>query len=349
MSNILWEPFTLAPDLVIKNRIVMAPLTRAFANEHLEPTKEVANYYAKRADCGLIISEATIVSPMAQGYPRTPGIYSDGQVEAWRHVTKAVHEHGGKIFLQLWHVGRVSHSFYLKGSKPLAPSPVGLKGKLRRLDQEELYYEVPQEMTREDIQNTLMEFRRAAKHAMQADFDGVEIHAANGYLIDQFLHQDSNRRLDDYGGSTVKRSRFVTEVIAEVLKEVSHTRVGIRLSPAAHLNMVHTPGDELTFTHVLKKIEESKLAYVHLGLFDDTQDHDYLNGKASNFLRKNYCGTLMACGNIRYQEAITGVQGEDYDLVAFGRDFIANPNLIEKLKNKEPLKPYDPKMLQSLD
>lgn len=343
-------PHLLSPirlgALELRNRIVMAPMTRSMAEGDLVPTADMAAYYARRADAGLIITEATIVRPDGQGYPNTPGIYNTSQVEGWRRATQQVHAQGGKIFLQLWHVGRVSHPIYLNGELPIAPSAVPISGRVPRTDAE---YGTPRALDIGEIPGLVEAYAQGAGNALTAGFDGVEIHGANGYLIDQFLHHHTNRRTDAYGGSPEGMARFALEVVDAVVAKAGSNRVGIRLSPGAYFNMEGHPDDPPVFRYLLKQLEGHGLAYVHTGIFDDTMTFDYLGGSAGAFLRKNYKGTLVGNGSYTTEKAEKAIADGAFDLVAIGRPFIANPDLIEKIRNGDQLTPYDESMLASLN
>ncbi|MCD8548477.1 MAG: alkene reductase, partial [Aeromonadaceae bacterium] len=231
MNAVLLEPYALNDTLTLANRILMAPLTRCMAGPGLVPTQQMADYYARRAQVGLIISEATIIRPDGQGYPNTPGIYSAEQIAGWRRVTDAVHAQGGKIFAQLWHTGRISHSFF-HGQTPVAPSAVAWEGSLPRM--RELHYELPRALSEAEIAELVEQYAQAAANAREAGFDGVEIHGANGYLIDQFLHHETNLRQDGYGGTPQKMARFALAIVDAVSRQIGGERVGLRLSPGGY-------------------------------------------------------------------------------------------------------------------
>ncbi len=341
----LFSPLQLG-SLNLKNRIAMAPMTRSMADDALVPTAEMAAYYARRADAGLIITEATIVRPDGQGYPNTPGIYNEAQIEGWRQVTEQVHARGGKIFLQLWHVGRVSHPIYLNGELPIAPSAIPLTGRVPRAGVE---YATPRALDIGEIPGLVEAYAQGAGNALTAGFDGVEIHGANGYLIDQFLHHHTNRRTDAYGGSPERMARFALEVVDSVVAKAGSNRVGIRLSPGAYVNVEGHPDDPPVFRYLLSQLERRELAYVHTGIFDDSMSFDYLGGSASAFLRENYKGNLVGNGSYTTEKAERAIADGAFDLVAIGRPFIANPDLIEKIRNGDPLNPYDESMLASLN
>eukprot|EP00741_Cyanophora_paradoxa_P013035 tig00020675_g12589.t1 len=328
LSN-LFQPFKLG-SLELSNRIVMAPMTRCFANEKgLVPTDDMAAYYERRAELGLIITEGTIIRADAQGYPRTPGIYSKEQIAGWKKVTDRVHAKGGKIFCQLWHCGRAGHKFFT-GMDPVCPSAVALEGRVPRT---QLQYETPHALTLKEIPDQIDSWRHAAAAAKEAGFDGVEIHGANGYLLDQFLHKVTNQRTDAYGGTPEKAIRFVLEAVDATIKGFGDSRrVGIRLSPSALFNMTHTAGDEETFKLLLKELEKRDLAYVHEGTFDDNVELDYLGGRASAFLRKNYKGTVIGCGAYSAESGAAALKDGKFDLVCIGRPVLANPNYAQLVR-----------------
>ena len=341
----LCSEYVLPGEVKLKNRLVMAPMTRCFADDKLSPTQATQRYYQARAEAGLIITEATMIEPRAQGYPGTPGIYSETQIHAWARVVDAVHKADGRIFCQLWHTGRMAHSHYT-GQQPIAPSAISMKGALPRAP--ELSYEVPLEMKMPDIEKIQTNYAEAAKNAIKAGFDGVELHGANGYLIDQFLHQQTNQRTDDYGGNTENRARFALEVVDKTISAVGAYRVGIRRSPQAYINLDYTPDDEKTFDYLIDQLNQRKLAYIHAAAFDAQQRYEYLGGRPVDYLRKRYNGCMISCGSYTPASAEQEIHDQRTDLVAFGRPFIANPNLPEKIRHHEELLPYDETMLQSL-
>jgi len=242
----------------------MAPLTRNRAAAGNVPTEMNAEYYRQRADAAFIVSEATQVAPKGQGYPRTPGIHSDAQVEGWKAVTDAVHDAGGRIFLQLWHVGRISHSLYHDGEKPVAPSPIPAEGEVITPELEMTSFETPRALETEEVPEVVEQYRRGAENAQRAGFDGVEIHGANGYLIDQFLRSGTNDRADRYGGSLDNRLRFLREVMAAVTDVWTSDRVGVRLSPLAPIHGIYDDTPEATFRGAAATANDHDLAYVHL-------------------------------------------------------------------------------------
>ncbi len=345
-TDVLLEPYVLSDALTLPNRILMAPMTRCMADDDLVPTAAMAAYYARRAAAGLIISEATIVRPDGQGYPNTPGIFTPAQVAGWRVVTDAVHAAGGRMFLQLWHVGRVSHSIYHEGRPPVAPSAVAPSGRVPRT---ELTFETPRALETYEVLDIVGAYADGASNAMKAGFDGVEIHGANGYLIDQFLHHHTNRRTDDYGGSIRNMARFALEVVEAVRERVGPARVGLRLSPGAYFNMEPHPGDPPIFEYLLRQLGgRDDLAYVHVGIFDDSMVFENLGGRATEFLRRHYNGNLVGCGSYTPASAAAAIAEGRFDVIAIGRPFIANHDLVEKIRTGAELTAYDPEMLKTL-
>lgn len=318
----------------------MAPLTRNRAAEGNVPTEMNAEYYRQRAGAALIVSEATQVAPKGQGYPRTPGIHSDAQVDGWKTVTDAVHDAGGRIFLQLWHVGRISHSSYHDGEKPVAPSPIPAEGQVITPDLEMVPFETPRGLDTEEVPEIVEQYRRGAANARRAGFDGVEIHGANGYLIDQFLRSGTNNRTDRYGGSLDNRLRFLREVMGAVTDVWTSERVGIRFSPLAPVHGISDDTPEATFREAAATADEFDLAYVHLvepnspkpPVAGDGQTADVLAG-----IREAFDGALVANGNYDTDAATDAIERGYAQLVAFGRAFLANPDLPQRLKEGLPI------------
>lgn len=342
-NDILFNPITLADDLILNNRLVMAPMTRSMATDELLPTDAMAQYYGRRADIGLIIAEATIISPQAQGYPNTAGLFNQAQIDGWKKVTDRVHQNGGKIFAQLWHCGRVSHPFYLNGEKPLAPSAAALSGHVPRGNG--LKYGMPQAMSEAEIVQTISDFAQAAANAHKAGFDGVELHGANGYLIDQFLHWETNQRTDMWGGNPTKMARFLFEVINAVKQEIQH--VALRLSPVGYSHMEANPEDKLISDYVLQQLNQYSLTYIHTGANNDLPV-DYIGGTVTQYIRRLYKGTVIACGSYTPESARETLLSGDADLIAIGRPLIANPDYLEKLVRNQPLVPFHGDMLNTL-
>lgn len=338
----LFSQVDLGAGLNLNNRLVMAPMSRSMASDELVPTEAMAEYYARRADTGLVITEATQISVEAQGYPNTPGIYTGEQIEGWQQITDRVHQKGGKIFVQLWHVGRLSHEFF-HGQQPIAPSAIGVEGTLPRM--RELSYGEPRAMTAADIEKVVDDFRQAAANAKKAGFDGIELHAANGYLIDQFLHYKSNQRTDDWGGTPENMTRFLLAIIDAVSTEID--QVGVRLSPAAYHMMDHDSRDIAVFDYLLPKLNGLGLSYVHTGIFDDSHI-DYLSGTVTQYIRQHYRGTVIANGSYSADDAARTLSRGDADLIAIGRPLIANPDYVSKVRNQIPLVDYNDEMLTQL-
>lgn len=345
----LFQPYELSHSITLKNRIVMAPMTRCMTKKDNIPTEEMATYYAKRADAGLIITEGTIIRRDGLGYDNVPGMYTSGQIQGWKKVTDAVHKQNGTIFSQIWHVGRVSHPDFLNGELPLAPSETTMSGKIARSNNK--FYGKSRALTVDDINSLIQDFRIAAQNAMEAGFDGIEIHGANGYLIDQFLHYDTNHREDAYGGTPDNMCRFPLAVVDACIDAIGKDRVAIRLSPAPYMNEIKPhQNDKNVFAYLLAALSNRDIAYVHTGNFNDTvcfESLDNLNMTA--FIRQHYQGNLIGCGSYSFDKAIHDINQQRYDLIAFGRPFIANPDLIYKLKEGIALTPYHANMLNTLD
>ncbi|WP_404339772.1 alkene reductase [Pseudoalteromonas mariniglutinosa] len=346
MAIDLLSAFKLNDSITLQNRVLMAPLTRCMADDELVPTQAMVDYYARRADAGLIISEATIIRPDAQGYPNTPGLFTSAQIQGWKKVTDAVHAKGGKIFAQLWHVGRVAHPHFF-GGDVLAPSAIRVDGTVPRM--RELTYVTPKPVTKDGIKGLIADYAKAAENAMEAGFDGVEIHGANGYLIDQFLHYAANERNDEYGQTPENMSRFALEVTDSIIDVVGNERTAMRLTPGAYFNMSEDSRDKAVFDYLLPELESRKLAYLHGGIFDDSMRFDSLDGKStSEFLRTGYKGTLVGVGSYSFATANTAINDDKFDLIAIGRPFIANPDYISKVSKGEPLTAYTDEMLAEL-
>lgn len=326
----------------------MAPMTRNMADDQLVPTQQTVDYYTRRAEAGLIITEGTIISEQGRGYSHTPGIYTDDQIKGWRRVTDAVHHAGGKIFVQLWHVGRVSHPAFLKGNLPVSASATAMSGQVARAP--ELTYGSCRALSGEEVYQVISDYSHAAINAMEAGFDGVELHGANGYLIDQFLHYHTNQRNDEFGGTPQKMAQFPLKIIEACGKAIGVERVGIRLSPAAYLNeMMADSRDTEVFQYLLGELSHLKLAYVHTGNFNDSIKYPYLNHQTmTEFLRTHFQGVLIACGSYDIAVARECIAQGQFDLLAIGRRFIANPDLMNRLKNNMPLCEYSSEMLTIL-
>lgn len=344
MYKNLLESFKLNEVLSLQNKIVFAPTTRCFADDDLCATKEMSKYYERRADVGLIISEATLISKLAQGYPNQPGIFTKEQINSWKEVNEKIHKKGALSFCQVFHAGRVSHKFF-HDQIPVAPSNSIYEGKVPRTN---LLYEEVRELSLEEIEDIIQEFVKASLNAIKAGFDGVELHCANGYLPDQFLHQETNKREDSYGGTIKNRANFVLNLVDKVSEAIGSKRVGIRLSPHAYLHMNHTIGDEWTFIHLLNKLEKKDIAYVHSGVVDDKEFIDYLDGNVSTFLRRYYKGVLISNGSYTLEEGNELIKENKTELMSYSRVFVANSDLVEKLKNNQEINEYDNSLLDEL-
>ncbi|MCD9539913.1 alkene reductase [Photobacterium carnosum] len=346
MLDTLFHPFVLNDTLTLKNRILMAPLTRCMADDNLVPTQAMIDYYARRADTGLIISEAILIRADGQGYPHTPGLFTPEQINGWRKVTDAVHNNGGKIFAQLWHTGRVAHPFFFNGEYVLAPSAIALEGTLPRM--RELTYTVPKPATKTEIEQLIADFSQAAANAIDAGFDGVEIHGANGYLIDQFLHFSTNERDDEFGETPENMARFPLAVIDAISQRIGRDRTGLRLSPGGYFNLEGDARDRKVFDYLLPEVEKRCLAYLHVGIFDDSMNFDYLDGSVSQYMRAHYQRTLVGVGCYSPQTGSNAIEAGKFDLLAIGRPLIANPDYVNKIQSGKALTPYDDTMLAQL-
>ncbi len=346
MTDNLFQPFTLNNTITLNNRILMAPLTRCMADNDLVPTQAMAEYYGRRADAGLIISEAVIIRPDGQGYPNTPGLFTQAQIAGWKTVTERVHGNGGKIFAQLWHTGRVAHPHFFDQGDVLAPSAVAVEGSVPRM--RELTYQVPKAVTQTDIDGLINDYAQAAANAIEAGFDGVEIHGANGYLIDQFLHFDSNKRQDEYGETPENMARFPLAIVDAIIERIGNDRTALRVTPGAYFNMATDAKDREVFDYLLPELEKRQLAFLHIGIFDDAMEFDYLGGTASSYVRTNYNNTLVGVGSYTAETASKAIENDNFNLIAIGRPFIANPDYVEKIRKGEEITPYSEEMLASL-
>jgi N-ethylmaleimide reductase len=332
----LFQPARIG-DIEVSNRIVMAPLTRNRAGEGNVPNELNLKYYAQRASAGLIVTEATQVSAQAQGYANTPGLHTPEQVAAWKKITDAVHEKGGRIVVQIWHTGRMSHvSFQPDGKAPVAPSAIRAEAKTFVPGEGYVDTSVPRELALQDIPGVVDDFRQTARRAMDAGFDGIEIHGAHGYLLDSFLRDGSNHRSDIYGGSIENRSRLLLEVVAATTAEIGGGRVGVRISPVSPVNDSSESQPQPLFNYLVEQLNRFGLAYLHVveghtggprdnAPFDYEALHQRFDGA---WLVNNGYDRMMA------REAIASGHG---DLVAFGRAFITNPDLVYRLQHNLPL------------
>jgi N-ethylmaleimide reductase len=335
----LFAPFDLH-GLSLKNRIVMSPLTRSRAGEERMPNALMAEYYAQRASSGIIISEATVISKQGIGWLNSPGIYSDEQAEAWKMVVDAVHAKGGSMFLQLWHCGRASHSsFHENEGLPVAPSAVKINGDYIQAPIGKQPYETPRALETDEIPAIVEVHRRAAARAKAAGFDGVELHAANGYLIDQFLQSKTNHRTDRYGGSLENRYRFLDEIVNAVVTVWPSNRVGVHLAPNGVFNDMGSPDYRETFLYVATRLNRRDLAYLHV--VDGLEFGFHKLGAPMTLVefRQVFKGPLIGnCGYTK-ENAEAAIQKGDADLISFGRPFLSNPDLVERFENGWPLNP----------
>ncbi|MDJ0448782.1 alkene reductase [Methylocystis sp. JR02] len=322
MSN-LFDPLHIG-DLRLPNRIVMAPLTRCRASEGRTPNALMRDYYVQRASAGMILSEATSVTPMGVGYPDTPGIWSDAQVDGWREVTRAVHEAGGRILLQLWHVGRLSHSVYLDGAPPVAPSAIAAEGHVSLLRPKQPY-PVPRALDIDEIPGVVAAYRQGAENAKRAGFDGVEIHGANGYLLDQFLQDSANKRTDRYGGSIENRARLMLEVADAAIDIWGAGRVGVHLAPRGDAQSMGDSDPKATFGYVTRELGRRKIAFI---CAREHQGPDALGP----YLKQEFGGAYIANEAYTRETAGAAIAAGDADAVAFGKLYIANPDLVERLR-----------------
>ncbi|OJX13096.1 MAG: alkene reductase [Caedibacter sp. 37-49] len=334
-------------DITLSNRIIMAPMTRMRSKQPGNiPYALNAEYYAQRASAGLIISEATQISQQGQGYPCTPGIHTADQVEGWKLVTDAIHAKGGKIFLQLWHVGRISHSSYqTDGLPPVAPSSIKPTGKAFTIDWNQVDFEVPHALEISEIKEILNDYQQACERAMLAGFDGVEVHGANGYLLDQFLQDGSNKRDDIYGSSIENRARFLLEVVDIAAKVWGNSRVGVRLSPYGTFNDMSDSDPLALFTYVLKELDRRKIAYVHMieprATAAGNGDTIIQNVPSTLDLFPNiFNGVFISAGGYSPESAKATVMSGQANAIAFGRFYISNPDLVERIWSGVTLTPY---------
>ncbi len=343
----LFSPYELG-DLTLPNRVVMAPLTRSRAiNPELAPTALAAEYYAQRASAGLIVSEGTPVSLQARGYAYTPGIYSEAHIAGWQQITAAVHQQGGRIFMQLWHCGRISHhTLRVDGSPPVGPSAIAAPTKTYGLDPATgaavlLPCDPPRTLSTTEVTAIVADFAQAARNALAAGCDGVEIHGANGYLFDQFRCPFLNDRRDDYGGSLENRCRLLLETTAAVAQAVGPERVGVRLAPLGTANGMQIDPQPLeTYGYLVSELDRLSVAYVHI--YDQSSSWIHQPDDALlRHLRASFTRALILCGGFTTARAEAALQAGSGDLVAFGKLYISNPDLVERFRGDFELAPYD--------
>ncbi|BDP32720.1 alkene reductase [Vibrio vulnificus] len=341
----LFEP-TQLKHLNLQNRVVMAPMTRARTSQPGNiPNAMMATYYTQRASAGLIISEATQISDDSQGYSFTPGVYTDEQVAGWKSVTQAVKSQGAAMFCQLWHVGRVSHPVFQKGAQPIAPSALApVETKVWLADEQGNGNMVdcvePRAMTQDDIDRVVSDFAYAAKRAIEAGFDGVEIHGGNGYLIDQFLRTNSNHRTDQYGGSRENRIRFLLQVVDAVSQAIGADKVGVRLAPFITFKDMNCPDIVPTILEASKQLQARDIAYLHLSEAD-WEDAPEIPESFRIELREYFTNAIIVAGSYTQARADEVLKKGYADLVAFGRPFVSNPDLVARLKHQQPLAELD--------
>jgi len=332
MNSVLFQPFRMH-DLTLKNRIALSPMTRGRAGAARLPNRLMAEYYVQRSSAGLLISEGTTISEEANGWNESPGIYTDEMTEGWKYITNAVHEKGGVIFVQLWHTGRASHSSFHGGKPAVAPSAIKTNEPYVHTPTGQQPPEVPQALETSEIPRLVDDYRRAAERAKQAGFDGVEVHAANGYLIDEFLQSKTNQRTDKYGGSVENRYRLLKEVIEGITSVVPAHRVGVHLSPNGAFNDMGSPEYREQFTFVAGELDRFGLAYLHV--VDGLAFGFHKLGEPMTLaeFRKVFHGPLMANCGYSKETAEKAIAAGHADLVSFGRPFISNPDLVERFKN----------------
>lgn len=325
----LFDAVTLG-GLRLSNRMVMAPMTRSRAGVTRTPNELMAEYYGQRAGAGLIVSEAVAISPQGYGWVGSPGIYTQAHVAGWRGVTEAVHARGGRIFMQLWHVGRVSHPDFLEGQQPVAPSAIAAAGDIHT-PRGRKQFVVPRAMAPQEIAGTVRDYATAAVLAREAGFDGVEIHAANGYLIDQFIQDGSNHRNDRYGGSVGNRLRFLLEVVEAVAHAWSADRTAVRLSPTNSYNDVHDSQPAVTFVHAAKELDRFGLAYLHV-VENLEADSPVTRARIAPRMRAAFRSPFILNGGYDSHTGAAALEAGEADLIAYGRSFLANPDLVERFR-----------------
>ncbi|WP_067515629.1 alkene reductase [Endozoicomonas ascidiicola] len=349
MNNTLFQPLQLGRH-TLNNRIVMPPMTRSRATQPGNEANEImATYYAQRASAGLIVAEGTQISPMGQGYAWTPGIYTQAQIDGWKKTTAAVHEKGGVIFAQLWHVGRVTHPDNIGGEQPISSSALkaeGVKVFIDNCTQEPGFVDVvePREMTKADIQMVIAQYRQAALNAIEAGFDGIELHAANGYLVNQFIDSEANNRTDEYGGSIENRLRFLNEVVSALVEAVGADRVGVRLAPFTSLNGTVDATPAETYTAAAALLNKHNIVYLHIAEVD-WDDAPETPNSFKHAVRKAFSGVLIYAGKYDAEKAQKTVADGLADMIGFGRPYVANPDLPERIRNGYALADHDPATL----
>ena len=349
MKDALFQPMRLG-NATLKNRIVMPPMTRSRATQPGNIANDMmAKYYAQRADAGLIVAEGTQISEMGQGYAWTPGIYTQEQIAGWKKVTDAVHEKGGVIYAQLWHVGRVTHPANIGGQQPISSSALKAENVKVFIDDGNNapgFVDVvePREMTKEDIQHVIGEYRQAALNAIEAGFDGIELHAANGYLVNQFIDSEANNRTDEYGGSIENRLRFLGEVVEAMTNAIGADRVGVRLAPFTSLNGTVDKTPVETYTAAAALLNKLNVVYLHIAEVD-WDDAPETPKEFKPAVREAYEGTIIYAGRYNAEKGAEAIADGIADMIGFGRPFIANPDLPNRIMNGYPLAAHDPETL----
>ncbi|WP_165313921.1 alkene reductase [Vibrio ziniensis] len=345
MTDSLFQPLQVG-RFQLANRIVMPPMTRSRATQPNDVANDLmATYYAQRAGAGLIVGEGTQIAPNAKGYAWTPGIYSDEQIAGWKKVTDAVHAKGGVIFAQLWHVGRVTHPDNINGEQPISSSAIKADGVKVFIDNGTdapgfVDTAMPREMTQDDINLVINQFHQAAKNALLAGFDGIELHAANGYLVNQFIDSESNSRTDMYGGSLENRLRFLDEVVETLCDAIGADRVGVRLAPLTTLNGTVDANPEETYVAAAKVLNKYGIAYLHIAEAD-WDDAPLMPMTFKQALREAFAGTLIYAGKYNVDKAVQALSSGVADMIGFGRPFVSNPDLPERIKNGQPWATHD--------
>ncbi len=333
----IFKPFN-NKQLSLKNRIVMAPMTRSRAIDNI-PNALMERYYAQRTEAGLIITEGTAPSPESLGYPRIPGVFSQEQVAGWKKITTQVHQNGSKIFLQLMHTGRIGHQDNLPSEVSLVgASDIPAAGEIFTDTKGNQPHSHPKALSTQEVKSVVSDFVQAAKNAIEAGFDGVEIHGANGYLVEQFLNPHINNRTDEYGGNIQNRTSFAVEVAKSIAAEIGSERTGIRLSPFSNLGDLPNYDEQevhQTYTHLAEEFNKIGLVYIHIGL------NPNIPAETLKSIRKQYDGTIIFCNGLDKDAAQKAIDSGQADLVAFGRNFLANPDLVKRWKNNNALNPVD--------
>ncbi len=349
MTDALFTPVKVG-RFQLANRIVMPPMTRSRATQPNDVANGImAKYYAQRATAGLIVGEGTQIAPNGKGYAWTPGIYSEEQIQGWKKVTDAVHAEGGVIFAQLWHVGRVTHPDNINGEQPISASAIkadGVKVFIDNGNDAPGFVDTvePRAMTQDDIKTVVQQFHQAAKNALLAGFDGIELHAANGYLVNQFIDSESNSRTDMYGGSLENRLRFLDEVVTTLCEAIGEDRVGVRLAPLTTLNGTVDANPEETYIAAAQTLNKHNIAYLHIAEAD-WEDAPLMPMTFKQSLREAFSGTIIYAGKYDAEKAALAVESGVADMIGFGRPFVANPDLPSRIKNAQPWAPHDPDTL----